>query len=400
MSKFPIVPFAHLFERVERKVILEDTVTYQRIGVRWYGLGAFIRDSELGMNISRKQQWVVESGDVIYNKLFAWKGSFAIAGADVHGQIASDKFPTYRHDPEQLDLGYLRYYFQTPSIAKQAENLSKGAAAISKLTLNPPQFWDLTIPLPPLVEQQRIVARIEALAGKIAAARRLREEARKEIELITGNWTQGLVDRSEVMGWPTTSLTEVCAINPSRKGQVQLEYGDQVSFVPMQAVDDITGAIVAAEPRPYGEVNKGHTWFTDGDVIFARITPCMQNGKAAVARNLVNGTGFGSTEFHVLRPDATKLDADFLYLLIRRPQFRQKAKESFKGTAGHQRVPESFFYAETIPLPPFDEQRSIVIQVQNVQEKVSALRIHNSNSHRELDALLPAILDRAFKGEL
>ena len=159
------------------------------------------------MNISRKQQWVVESGDVIYNKLFAWKGSFAIAGADVHGQIASDKFPTYRHDPEQLDLGYLRYYFQTPSIAKQAENLSKGAAAISKLTLNPPQFWDLTIPLPPLVEQQRIVARIEALAGKIAAARRLREEATTETHLLLENLIDTAFEEIHHPAYPLRHLT-------------------------------------------------------------------------------------------------------------------------------------------------------------------------------------------------
>ena len=99
------------------------------------------------MNINRKQQWIVEAGDVIYNKLFAWKGAFAVAGTDVHGQIASDKFPTYRHDAERLDIGYLRHYFQTPGIARQAEMLSKGAAAISKLTLNPPQFWDLTLSL-------------------------------------------------------------------------------------------------------------------------------------------------------------------------------------------------------------------------------------------------------------
>ncbi len=244
------------------------------------------------------------------------------------------------------------------------------------------------------------MARIEALAGKIEAARGLRAAAIEEVRVVTGNWVQDLVDNADEKGWSLKKLTEVCQINPSRKGQVQFEYGDEVSFVPMQAVDDVTGAIVAAEPRPYGDVNKGHTWFIDGDVIFARITPCMQNGKAAVARNLANGTGFGSTEFHVLRPNPLMLDADYLHLMVRRPLFRQKAKESFKGTAGQQRVPESFFLSQEIPLPALEVQRSVVEQHRNLENKVNVIRGHQTSNGRELDALLPAVLDRAFRGEL
>ncbi len=135
--------FDELLTKVERKITIDNSVIYNCVGVRWYGMGAFLRERLLGMNISRKQQWIVRRGDVVYNKLFAWKGAFAIADDSVDGCIVSDKFPTYELDTELAEPRFLAHYFRTPGIAQQALDLSKGAAAISKLTLNPPQFWDL-----------------------------------------------------------------------------------------------------------------------------------------------------------------------------------------------------------------------------------------------------------------
>src|SRR5439155_20952731 len=117
----------------------------------------------------------------VYNKLFAWKGAFAIADELVAGHIVSDKFPTYTIDASAVGPRYLGYYFRTTDLAMQAERLSKGAAAISKLTLNPPQFWDLTIPLPPLAKQQRVVATLDGAEATVTEATRLRSEAEAEM---------------------------------------------------------------------------------------------------------------------------------------------------------------------------------------------------------------------------
>jgi len=162
--------FDELLRRVERKVILDDEVQYATVGVRWYGKGTFIRSRLLGADIARKQQWMIRAGDVVYNKLFAWKGSFALADEAVDGHIVSDKFPTYTVDKDLIDPRFLMYYFQTPELARQAELLSKGAAAISKLTLNPPQFWDLTIPVPSLSEQQRLISMLDGHQDRVERA--------------------------------------------------------------------------------------------------------------------------------------------------------------------------------------------------------------------------------------
>ena len=106
-----------------------------------------------------------------------------------------------------------------------------------------------------------------------------------------------------------------------------------VSFVPMAAVDERWGEVAHREDRPYAEVAKGYTSFQDGDVLFAKITPCMENGKVAIARDLTNGLGFGSTEFFVLRPGTSVL-GEYLFFFLRRQGFREQAKRHFTGTAG------------------------------------------------------------------
>src|SRR5712692_994514 len=133
-------------------------------------------------------------------------------------------------------------------------------------------------------------------------------------------------------GWVWVSLGDVCAINP-RHERGALADDQAVSFVPMASVDHKSGAVSAASIRPYGEVRKGFTHFAEGDVLFARITPCMENGKIAVARNLVNGLGCGTTEFHVLRSLGGILP-EYIHRYLRQESFRRSASANMSGTAG------------------------------------------------------------------
>ncbi len=135
----------------------------------------------------------------------------------------------------------------------------------------------------------------------------------------------------------------------------------------MAAVDEIDGQIVTLETKPFSEVSRGFTPFQDGDVLFAKITPCMENGKAAIAKGLTNGIGFGSTEFHVLRPSEYLL-AEYLFYFIRQATFRDHAKSAFIGSAGQQRVPAVFLERFKIPLPSLTEQQGIVEILRHAEE--------------------------------
>ena len=185
-------------------------------------------------------------------------------------------------------------------------------------------------------------------------------------------------------------LGEICTVNPRiTRG----EHSDDmlVSFVPMAAVDECLGVIGHCEARPLAEVSKGYRAFEDGDVLFAKITPCMENGKAALARNLTNGVGRGSTEFYILRPGHRVL-GEYIYHFVRRTRFREEAKRNFTGTAGQQRVPKSFMESVSVPLPSLDEQRQIV-GILNRAAKIERLRKQAGERLREF---IPALFIKMF----
>ncbi len=160
-------------------------------------------------------------------------------------------------------------------------------------------------------------------------------------------------------GWALATLQDACEINPSKASKDSLPADAPVTFVPMPAVDAEEGAITKPQVRRFSEVRKGFTSFREGDVIMAKITPCMENGKVAIARNLINGLGFGSTEFHVFRSTGVALP-DFVYHYIRQESYRRSAEAEMTGSVGQKRVPQTFLETTELPLPPLPEQVRIV----------------------------------------
>ena len=191
--------------------------------------------------------------------------------------------------------------------------------------------------------------------------------------------------------YPQVPLGEICAINPRGQRTKDSTEDMVVSFVPMAAVDEQLGAIAVREERPLTDVSKGFTAFEDGDVLFAKITPCMENGKVALARNLTNSIGRGSTEFYVLRPGDRVL-SEYIYHFVRQPRFREAAKRNFTGTAGQQRVPKSFMENALVPLPPLAEQRRIA-DILNRAARIERLRARAADRLREF---VPALFIKMF----
>ena len=199
-------------------------------------------------------------------------------------------------------------------------------------------------------------------------------------------------------GWAWASLAGVCAVNP-RTFIKTVTDECPVSFVPMAAVEAGTGLIDASQVRTYGEVRKGYTRFSEGDVLFAKITPCMENGKVAIAKGLTNGSGCGSTEFHVIRPPDA-LSNEYLAHFLLREEFRKEAQRHMAGTAGQLRVPLTFLSDTLFPLPPLPEQRRIVAEIEKhftrLDASVAALRRTQANLKRYRASVLRA----ACSGEL
>lgn len=158
--------------------------------------------------------------------------------------------------------------------------------------------------------------------------------------------------------FPLYSLSQLLYVNPSVNFN-KLSPDENISFVPMETIDEIYGII--REKRVTKVSNaKGFTKFTDNDLLWSKITPCMQNGKSAIARNLINGYGCGSTEFYVLRPKENNVLIEYVHYLLRDKRVLESAKNSFGGSAGQQRVSISYLKSIKIPLPPLDVQKEIV----------------------------------------
>lgn len=210
---------------------------------------------------------------------------------------------------------------------------------------------------------------------------------------------KSLIKKPFPLGWQWVALGEVCEMNPRRPRGFVRGDGEETSFVPMEAVDARLGKVGRLRSRPYAEVKKGYTYFADGDVLFAKITPCMQNGKHFVAEGLIDGVGFASTEFHVLRP-GDAICAKWVHLYLTQPAILREATHHFTGSAGQQRVPSSFLEELKIPLPPLEEQRRILATLNAKMAAVEKARAAAEAELEAIEALPGALLRQAFEGEL
>ena len=160
--------------------------------------------------------------------------------------------------------------------------------------------------------------------------------------------------------WQWTRLNLITEINPRN---TDVDDKTKVSFVPMTLITTSYDGVHGSESRPWSEIKKGYTHFANGDIAIAKITPCFENSKAAIFRNLENGIGAGTTELHVARPFGEQIERNFLLLYFKSPNFLTMGQRLMTGSAGHKRVPRSFFESNPIPLPPLAEQKRIVAKV-------------------------------------
>lgn len=171
-------------------------------------------------------------------------------------------------------------------------------------------------------------------------------------------------------GWTLPKIGGVFEVNPRKTHGVAADPGLEVTFLPMQAVTEENANLDPSDHRTIGSMDgKSYRYFEEGDLLVAKITPSMENGKATVARGLKNGIGFGSTEFHVLRPGPDVLPEYGLWFVLQR-SFRADAARNMTGTAGQLRVPAEYLRQRPIPLPPLEEQRRIVETIEDLFSRI------------------------------
>ena len=262
-------------------------------------------------------------------------GRTAITSEDLYTNEAIMAFAGF--DEKKFNIDFLHFLIANKNWLLGAKQAVKGQ------TLNKESIGNAKIIIPP-IEAQEEFASIYNQADKSEFV-----GCKSQFIEMFGN-PLSLNQKNELK-----RLGECCILNP-RRPNIALCDTDKVSFIPMPAVSE-DGYLVDMTGEEYGKVKKGFTYFENNDVLFAKITPCMENGKGAIVHGLTNGIGMGSTEFHVLRPINGISSPYWLLALTRMPIFRERAAKNMSGTGGQKRVSASYLDHFMVGLPAIEEQR-------------------------------------------
>lgn len=303
-------------------------------------------------------------GDIIFGKRRFYQRKLAVA--EVEG-ICSAHAMVLRAKEHVIDPVFLPFFMQSEMFFERAMAISVGSLSP---TINWTALARQEFPLPPLDEQRRIAEILWALEEAI--------EDWTQAVLLTAELKQALI--AQFIPSSTHALSDVekgtfstlAAIDHS----IQLAFSDTdvVSFIAMADVSD-EGGIINIQSRTYGEVKQGYTTFAEGDILFAKITPCLENGKGAIAQGLIQGVGFGSTEFFVLTPKIES-DREFIYHLCQNPIVRRRAESFMQGSAGQKRLPRNFFFRFPILFPQPIERKALGARLTDLDRIVTDQRSH------------------------
>lgn len=296
-----------------------------------------------------------------------------------------------------FDMKFVFYYID---IIKPWMEQNASATTIS--ILNKSRFEQMPFIYPNLVEQKTIVDKLDDSFAKIENAITNLINAKENLKLykqsvLKSAFNGDLLPNTSPTHWEVKKLGEICEINPKTE-ILLLNESDEVSFIPMASVEAETNIFTESKSK-FSKVKKGYTKFRDNDILFAKITPCMENGKICIVNNLKFGIGFGSTEFHVIRPNKNTL-SKYIYYFVSQISFRQMAQIYMTGAVGQRRVPSKILENFEIPLPPLSEQNLIVAEIDRRFAIVDKTLNLIDKSIQNAKNLKQSILKKAFSGEL
>ncbi len=384
-AKWRKVRLGELLNPVSREEAVDAMKEYRLLGVRLDGQGPFLRQVITGAQSAATKLFRVAQGDFIYSRLFASRGAFGIISSELSGCYVSGEFPTFVPEPEKIDAGFLRYWFQLPStLERVAENCS-GSTPLTRNRFKEEFFLALEIPLPPLPEQRRIVARIDKLAAKIDEGSALRSQLLLELDrlMICMAHRQDLSEENKRReGWRFVPLYEILRLvddsNPVRPDQRYPNLGIYSFGRGLFGKPPIDGAITSA--TTLRRVKKGQ-------FIYSRLFAF--EGAYGMVRDEFDGY-FVSNEYPTFDCDPCKVRAEFLAAYFKSPAVWQHVAAGSKGL-GHrrQRVQPKQILQHYIWLPPLQWQERIA----DVSLRVKSVK---RVTGPELNDLLPVILNRSF----
>ena len=392
MSKlWPTVRLGEVLTPTVRGENVDASKEYRLLGIRLDGQGPFLRETVMGTQTSATKLFRVAENDFIYSRLFACRGAFGVISKELDGCFVSGEFPAFVPVPGKIDVEYLKYWFRLPRVIATVDADCSGSTPLTRNRFKENFFLALEIPLPPLAEQRRVVARIEELAAQIHEARTLRHQAAEEAEALHLSVLHQHF-AGEMSKWTPMPMDEAIEINDKQVDPTLSEFS-QLPHISGENMESKTCRLLPWRTAEADGVKSNNYLFSPGTILYSKIRPYLR--KAV----FVDFRGVCSADVYPVRVKSPMLEPQFVkWALIAEP-FTEYANR----LSGRTRMPKlnrKQLFGFDFTHPPLAEQRRIVAELAALQAEVDALKRLQAETAAELDALLPAILDKAFKGEL
>ncbi len=386
---------AHLFEIKHRKN------TSGEINLSVYREYGVIKRDSRDDNYNRVSEDIsnyklVDPGDFVFNKMKCWQGSL---GVSEYRGIVSPAYTVCK--PKRCFYGkYIHYLLRSQGYIQEFNRLSYGVR-IGQWELRFQDFKDIVVLYPSLSEQTKIANFLDRKTEQIDELIRIKEQKIELLQeqrtaLINHAVTKGLDPHVEMKPsgvewigkipkhWKILKVKQVGSSNPTKNSSKTTHLKDEfVVFLPMERVH--TDGTIDQEMRlPYSQLKNGYTYFEEGDILIAKVTPCFENGKITYIKNLSSSIGFGSTEFIVIRPDLQKVFPLFLYYILYNSPLRKIGKNYMTSAVGLKRVPTVFVENFQIPLPTELEQHKIANFLDQKTEQIDEMI---TTEHRKIELL-------------
>lgn len=392
----PMAPLGEVLAKSENWITLDPEVSYQEVTVRLWGKGVVQRRVASGAEIAGVRRMAVRAGQFILSRIDARNGAFGLVPESLNGAVVSNDFPVFTPNPSRILPAFLDWLSKTPGFVDLCRAASEGTT--NRVRLKEDRFLSMTMPLPPLAEQRRIVARIEALAAKIEAARGLRRQAAAECESLLHAEAQ----RTFRTLAEHHSLIEFGSFRPhvtsgprnwgAQYAEAGLRFYRAQDIGPHGQLLDSSKVFIVPPETSQGRSAK----LSPGDLMIV-ITGATV-GRCTVF-SCTTEPGFVSQHVSICRLPESQVNPYFALWGLRSPMGQDQLLGQRYGQ-GKPGLNLANIRALKLPLPPTADQRRIVAYLDGLQAKVDAVKRLQAETAAELAALLPAVLDRAFKGEL
>ncbi len=330
-------------------------------------------------------EFLLKENDILIAMSGATTGKIGVVKKEILPCLLNQRVGKFEILDDNLYWKYLLFFVKSSEFLKEILSMAGGCA---QPNISGKQIESIKIILPSLPVQKKIVAILE----KAESLKQKREEADKKTnEYLKSVFYEMFYNK----GFEEVELGEVCEINPKKSELEKIDKNLEVSFVPMAIVKEHESSFIPEETKKLNEVYKGYTYFKNNDVLLAKVTPCFENGKSGIAKKLKNGIGFGSSEYHVIRP-SQKLLGELVYFIISDNSFLISGKKQMSGTGGLKRLPKEYITNKKIPLPPLSLQQKFA----KIVEHVEKLKEKQKQSKEEINNLFDSLMKKAFNGEL